>query len=458
MDTSQFLSPEDAQKQADAAFSPDQEELLRAQLARARALRNQPDYQYTTGIGAALGGLGQLVRTVHSVKDENDINGKLDALRGTRKQAAVGALTQLGQDYGAMDAAQTPEDKAKARRLIAGHSAQLEAFGNKGLSAMGAALNAGTHKDDAVDAKTLGLSRKRLINLKNGKSVSYDPVTGDVEELDGGVGDAAQKVMNAGDHSTISVGPDGAVTQLVKPPPPKPHGGSGAGGGDGVEKGMWGKFIHDINPSTGRAGEMGQNQKRVNAAMRLEQLFQDPAGGVRNLDQREMAELATGLQNLLSPGGHSAGEVEHLIPQTIAGNGQKLLEWLTNDPTGTNQKAFVEKMSHTVGREKAAALKALQTSQYAVVPGYAPLFKADRARAEGILRGQHLDPSLLDENFVYKEPQSAAGATPTSGGAPTHYLVSPDGKLRIPAGPDGKPLPGAKPEPNPNPPKVASRG
>lgn len=52
-------------------------------------------------------------------------------------------------------------------------------------------------------------------------------------------------------------------------------------------------------------------------------------------------------------------------------------------------------------------------------------------------------------------PAAAAGI-PASTAAPTHYLVK--GNMRIAAGPDGKPLPGAKPEPIPPPDKVASNG
>jgi len=46
-------------------------------------------------------------------------------------------------------------------------------------------------------------------------------------------------------------------------------------------------------------------------------------------------------------------------------------------------------------------------------------------------------------------PQPKGTKAPKAAAPPSHYLVSPDGKMRIAATADGKPLPGAQPEPIP---------
>lgn len=194
-----------------------------------------------------------------------------------------------------------------------------------------------------------------------------------------------------------------------------------------IEK-LWGELDNEINPSKGRSGELGKNMSRINGALRLEQLIKTPDGRLRDdMDSREMTEFAIGLQGMLAAGGHSVAEVEHLTPKTVGGDFAKIQEWLTSEPKGAGQRAFVEKMSHTLEREKHAALESLQAAQYGVLPRFAPVAKADRKRFDAILRGQRLDPALLDESLVYQPP----GASASSGMVD---VVSPEGTAgKVPA-------------------------
>lgn len=198
----------------------------------------------------------------------------------------------------------------------------------------------------------------------------------------------------------------GEAEGAPKPPP---------GGGGALKEGDWKTFIEKMNSGGARSGELGANQKRINTAQRLQQLYTDPTtGGVRDLDKREIPEMAIGLQNLLSPGGHSTAEIEHLIPETYQGNVQGFLEKLTNEPRGQGMQAFIQKMAHTVEREKKAAEDSNKSMRLEQLPGYTPYAKANQARFEGILRGHGIDPASLDENLL---PRGAAAVSRPAGGA-----------------------------------------
>ncbi len=61
----------------------------------------------------------------------------------------------------------------------------------------------------------------------------------------------------------------------------------------------------DFNPSSGRAGEFGKNQQRVNASKRVLALAVDENGNARDLNPQQMPELAQSVAALI--GGSSAG-------------------------------------------------------------------------------------------------------------------------------------------------------
>lgn len=120
----------------------------------------------------------------------------------------------------------------------------------------------------------------------------------------------------------------------------------------------------DLDPNKARAGNMAFNQKKVDQAERLEGLMKDKSGNISNLDSRQIEELAIGLNSMLSNSSSSAvSQVEALVPKTIMGNSSKLREWLTNNPTGTNQTEFVRRMAETVEREKDIASNQVKKAQ-----------------------------------------------------------------------------------------------
>jgi hypothetical protein len=118
----------------------------------------------------------------------------------------------------------------------------------------------------------------------------------------------------------------------------------------------------DFDPSGGRAGEFGKNQARVNAATRLLALAQNPDGTPANLNPQQMPEMVQSLASLISNGGQGTqAQIEHMLPKTVSGDWAKVMQWLTNEPHGAGQTAFVQNMIETAKREKEIAQQGLET-------------------------------------------------------------------------------------------------
>lgn len=159
----------------------------------------------------------------------------------------------------------------------------------------------------------------------------------------------------------------------------------------------------DLDPDKARAGNLAANQKKVYQADRLSALVKDSNGNISNLDQRQIEELAIGANSLLSNSNTSAvSQVKALVPQTIVGDASKLKEWLTNDPTGTNQVAFVKKLSDTVDRERNVAVDQVKNAQVQRLSAYSKLRNGRPDEYNAIVSAYGINPSTdIDANGKY---------------------------------------------------------
>lgn len=169
-------------------------------------------------------------------------------------------------------------------------------------------------------------------------------------------------------------------------------------------------FIHmseALDPSKQRQGAFGVSKQVFDRAERLESLANAFPGG--NLRSSEIEELAIGLNSMLSGSNTGAQEqVKALVPKTIWGDGQKLREWLTNEPTGTGQQEFVKRMMGSVAREKETASKQIKRTQLSRISPYAKLEDEDPDTFHATLQSQGIEP---EEYQAFKargyKPESA---------------------------------------------------
>jgi len=172
----------------------------------------------------------------------------------------------------------------------------------------------------------------------------------------------------------------------------------------------------DLDASGARAGQFGVSQQIINRSDRLQALASALPDG--NLDSRQIEELAIGLNSMLS--GSNAGaqeQVKSLVPNTVIGNAKKLQEWLTNEPTGTNQQAFVKRMLDSVQREREVASRQINKVQFARLGKYDDIRKKDPQGWETIVRSNGLDPDEYDawRKGGYKDIGSRKADSPPPG-------------------------------------------
>lgn len=170
-----------------------------------------------------------------------------------------------------------------------------------------------------------------------------------------------------------------------------------------------------LDPSKQRAGAFGVSKQAFDRAERLESLGKAFPDG--NLRRQEIEEIAIGLNAMLSGSNTGAQEqVKSLMPDTIRGNVQKTIEWLTNNPTGAQQQAIVNRMMSSVAREKATAADQIKRTQFQRIGRYADLEKSNPDGFANTLQSQGIDP---EEYHHWKaggyKPMSAV-QSPDAGG------------------------------------------
>lgn len=163
----------------------------------------------------------------------------------------------------------------------------------------------------------------------------------------------------------------------------------------------------DLDPNQARGGNLALNQKRVDAAERLEALVTDTNGMMINLTPQQMNELASGLDAMISANPSIAGR-EHLTPESKSKWVAEKLQWLTDSPQGADQMAFIRNMSDTVAREKSIAQRQVQKAQKQRLSAHTSLKKDNPELYNEILSSYGLNENNEDnENEVErKDPKS----------------------------------------------------
>lgn len=190
------------------------------------------------------------------------------------------------------------------------------------------------------------------------------------------------------------------------------------------------KMQKDLDPNQARGGNLAKNQAQMDQADRLKALYTESNGDIRNLDSRQIEELAIGMNKMLSGSSQgSSSQVEALVPKTARGNASKLKEWLLNDPQGTNQIEFVKRMAETVERERQVAGNQIKNAQVQRLSAYNKLKKADPERYKQVLNAYGIDDSDIDETGHYM-PAKAQGQGPMAKAGPVR-MKDPQGNIRL---------------------------
>lgn len=164
-----------------------------------------------------------------------------------------------------------------------------------------------------------------------------------------------------------------------------------------------------LDPNLHPNSALGQNQTRLNAADRLTKLATDSNGNIQDLTPQQMHELAISTAGLVGgKSGAAEGTINSLVPNSVSKDAAGIEQWLTNEPHGAGQQAFVKQMMGTAVRERGEAMRQMQLAQYQVLsPSWNKLKSYDPQRAQEIAESRGLDPNALDDGS-WKQLQSGS--------------------------------------------------
>jgi len=181
---------------------------------------------------------------------------------------------------------------------------------------------------------------------------------------------------------------------------------------------------NDLDANKGRAGNFGDIAARHQAGERMNTLIGSFKNG--NLPPQQMEELGLGMANMISgSSGASRSQVEAIVPSSIMGDSKKLTQWLSNNPTGANQQAFVEMMGHTINREMDTARQQIGTIIDQRLPSNARLKRLSPDLYNNIL-GSALKGYGIDPNNPNGATSNQTSTPPTQQGQQTQNNIHPD--------------------------------
>ena len=192
---------------------------------------------------------------------------------------------------------------------------------------------------------------------------------------------------------------------------------------------IWDKLQKDTNPALASSrSDLGVNQRMISSADRVKQLGEQAKTQKGGLDPRQIHELAIATAGLVSGGGSGAAQstVEALVPQTYGRNAAGIEEWLTSNPTGTDQQRFVDRMLETADRERHLANEKEKNAVNNTYQGYTLWDRAPHRMEHNYYR-QMGDDAAYDEQgrYVMEPYQHGAAETPAVGMAAPARAAAP---------------------------------
>jgi hypothetical protein len=139
-----------------------------------------------------------------------------------------------------------------------------------------------------------------------------------------------------------------------------------------------------------------------------------------------MPELSQALASLIAGGGTGTlAQIEHMTPKTMSGDWAKVAQWITNEPHGAGQQAFVQNMIETALREREVAQKGVDTVRSQRAAKHQRVLRGNPQESKTLLQGFGWD---IDENG---SPVLKPQAAPASHAAPAAPQVSAEDQQAI---------------------------
>ena len=165
--------------------------------------------------------------------------------------------------------------------------------------------------------------------------------------------------------------------------------------------------------------DMGRNQATVTNANKLLTLGAQGEKQEGGLDKRQIHEAAIASANLVSSGsGTAQATIEALVPHASGNMEASIEEWLTSNPKGIGQQAFVERMMETATREKHLAGENMKAIKSDILQEFGHLQAVDKDRWDKGVAYNFGKDAQFDEygHYVPKEFNEKPKAAKQPGG------------------------------------------
>jgi hypothetical protein len=163
--------------------------------------------------------------------------------------------------------------------------------------------------------------------------------------------------------------------------------------GTGLSKQQYGDLTKLEKSTEGVRSVMGLEFNKVMRGEAIESLiniYGDSPKDLNKIPPQQIEEVVLAFQNLLSPGQPSEKETHALLPKSAVGSGSAALNWLLNNPGGTNQGKFLKLIYTTIKREKATAQAQIKREYYRRIDAY-PALRGTQ-ELDDYVAAQGLDP------------------------------------------------------------------
>jgi len=400
---------------------PARQQQLQDLLSRAYALQG-PGQRYGTGLGAALGGIGNVLRNIAGFKQQNAILGQQQALN----QEQAGTAQQLGQVL--QQPLQQPEGAATGNATddaMAAYRQRLERDRNIGtLAALaGPKTNVGSLGDILLRRAESGeqglmglqvaninrqaqrdflesLAKEKMENQRNiaaaqlglkAEEVGVNPETGQLYRKHAGGGGAGGPLRNVG----ATPAAPGAVPAETPPP----------GGRQGQQLQKAANQLNADLDAYKRGSGLQQIGMTQNRAAKLKALIVDPATGkIRDqITPQQMYEVTIALQQMVATGQPSEQEVAALLPKSAQSDVARAVQYFTGHPMDANQKEWAKNILDSAEREAGVSQDYLNSIYLTRIPAnFQTINKLHPPTLQGILRGHGMDPNAFDAQGVVR--------------------------------------------------------
>lgn len=162
------------------------------------------------------------------------------------------------------------------------------------------------------------------------------------------------------------------------------------------------KLSDALDPNKARGGQLAKIQGVINSSDRIHGIFQQFPDG--NIPKAQSTELVTAVAGLISGGSpQSQHQIDQMVPQSMAGNAQDMVAWVTNNPLGKEQQAFMRVLKETSERERTIAQQQKWDAQTARLPQFE--YMSEHPQYQKILKAYGVSP---DRPADYQSPPQQA--------------------------------------------------